>query len=136
MTRLVKSQRNYPVDGLESSSSQQPDPPSAGIGRCIETWIVPWGLARHFFFDSWGMHVFNAIKEFFARLAFWRKRPVSRKWKRAEDKPKSKPTARGIPLHNVNGRIVAKQTDGSRPLTARNARRLAKKAEGKSNVRR
>jgi len=82
------------------------------------------------------MHVFNAIREFFRRLAFWRKPAKSRRWTRADGKPKTSSTAdRGIPLHSVNGRVVAQQTDGARPLTARNARRLAKKAKGKTNAR-
>lgn len=75
--------------------------------------------------------MFTAIKNFFSRLAFWRKKPVSRKWKRSEPKPRAV-NAGALRMQNQNGRVsVAPTGNGDRPLTARNARRLAKKQERK-----
>mgnify|MGYP006867307157 CR=1 FL=1 len=75
--------------------------------------------------------MFTALKNFdWSRLFFWRKKPAARKWKRSE--PKARTAAAGLRMQTNEGRIsVAPTGNGERPLTARNARRLAKKQERK-----
>lgn len=75
--------------------------------------------------------MFTAIKNFFSRLAFWRKKPTTRKWKRSEPKARVA-TSGALQMQNNNGRVsVAPTGNGERLLTARNARRLAKKQDRK-----